>query len=401
VTAAALGIATLAAGGIVIHALASPAKLSLSANARHQKMFRQMPGMVHGSFMTINNRMDPTFNQLLGINNRGQISGYFGSGAAGHPNKGYLLRRTRGGATRFRSENFPRAMQTQVVGLNDRGVTVGFWSSQNNANEMNNNFGFYRWHGQYHNVNWPTMNNAMPPVDQLLGVNDRNVAVGFYTNGQGLNRGFEYNIMTRRFRRVLIPGIPNLSKQVTLTAAGINNRGDVAGFYQVNNGKTKSFLKTMGGRTYRLSYPGASSTQAFGVNDLGEVVGAYMMGTGDNAKSFGFTWTRRSGFRSVSDPMGNGTTTINGVNDAGDLVGFYTDMAGNTDGFVWTPMRRMGHMPMPSQSMTPPMSSTPSMAPSMTPSMTPSMAPTMAPSSPAPTSATSPASGASPPGGAW
>jgi hypothetical protein len=29
-----------------------------------------------------------------------------------------------------------------------------------------------------------------------------------------------------------------------------------------------------------------------------------------------------------------GATTINGVNNAGDLVGFYTDSAGNTDGFL-------------------------------------------------------------------
>ena len=42
-------------------------------------------------FQTLNNTNDLTFNQLLGINNAGRISGYFGSGATGHPNKGYLL----------------------------------------------------------------------------------------------------------------------------------------------------------------------------------------------------------------------------------------------------------------------------------------------------------------------
>ncbi|MBV9539511.1 MAG: hypothetical protein JOY70_11305, partial [Acidisphaera sp.] len=43
------------------------------------------------TFQTLNNNTDPTFNQLLGINNTGQIAGYFGSGAVGHPNKGYTL----------------------------------------------------------------------------------------------------------------------------------------------------------------------------------------------------------------------------------------------------------------------------------------------------------------------
>src|SRR3984957_2153048 len=46
---------------------------------------------VHYSFRTLNNANDPTFNQLLGINDSGIIAGYFGSGAPGHPNKGYTL----------------------------------------------------------------------------------------------------------------------------------------------------------------------------------------------------------------------------------------------------------------------------------------------------------------------
>ena len=75
------------------------------------------------SFRTIDNPRDLTFNQLLGINDEGQIVGYFGSGAAGHPNKGYVIppfSRT------FVDENFPGSVQTQVTGENNRGVTVGF-----------------------------------------------------------------------------------------------------------------------------------------------------------------------------------------------------------------------------------------------------------------------------------
>src|SRR5215470_4044379 len=52
-----------------------------------------MNGMA-GSYqvLTLNDRRDITFNQLLGINNEGVIVGYFGSGAdAAHPNKGYQL----------------------------------------------------------------------------------------------------------------------------------------------------------------------------------------------------------------------------------------------------------------------------------------------------------------------
>jgi len=287
------------------------------------------------TFHTYNNRTDPTFNQLLGITKGGVVAGYYGSGAGGHPNKGYQL--LPGGQGDYVNENYPGSAQTQVTGLNDTGVTVGFFSDTNNANMTNGNFGFYAVRGtQFHEVNFPTNNNASPPVDQLLGVNDHGVAVGFYTNAQGNNRGYEYSIRTGQFSRVLEPGAPGGRKGPSLTAAAINNHGDVAGFYTAAGGKTDAFLKTAGGHFTKIAYPGASMTQAFGVSDSREVVGAYTVGTGAKAKTHGFTWRSGHGFATVDDPHGAGTT-INGVNDAGDLAGFYTDAKGNTDGMLALP----------------------------------------------------------------
>jgi len=43
-------------------------------------------------FRTIDDSLDPTFNQLLGINDKGRIVGYYGSGAdAAHPNLGFRV----------------------------------------------------------------------------------------------------------------------------------------------------------------------------------------------------------------------------------------------------------------------------------------------------------------------
>lgn len=69
---------------------------------------------------------DPTFKQLLGINNDGVIAGYFGSGmpAGTHPNKGYTLDLPYGQGN-YVNENFPGSRQTQVTGINDKGTTVG------------------------------------------------------------------------------------------------------------------------------------------------------------------------------------------------------------------------------------------------------------------------------------
>ena len=279
--------------------------------------------------LTLNDQRDITFNQLLGINNEGAIAGYFGSGNAGHPNKGYLLTPPFAQGN-FGDENVPRSMQTQVTGLNDLGVTVGFFSTQNGATPADdNNFGFWSAHGHFHKVNFPTNNNANPPVNQLLGVNDSGVAVGFYNDSKGNSHGYTYRINGGWFRSVTVRGA------TSLTAAAINNFGAIAGFYTNAAGTVDGFVKWQNGHVATLAVTGASMTQAFGINDRGEVVGTYTVGTGDNAVTHGFTWANGK-YTTVDYPAAS-STALNGVNDEGDIVGFYTDAAGNTDGFVGLP----------------------------------------------------------------
>ena len=293
--------------------------------------------MTRYDFRTLDNAHDPTFNQLLGVNRYGVIAGYFGSGAQGHANKGYLLFPPHHPYD-YLNENFPGSVQTQVTGLNDRGVTVGFWSDMNTASLVNDNFGFYSIDGRlYRTVKFPTTNESTPPVDQLLGVNDSDLAVGFYTDSAGSNHGYVYNILRNRYREITLPGA------TSVTAAAINNRNDIAGFETDAAGNVDGYLLSRDGRLTTLDYPGATMTQAFGVNDSDEVVGVYTDGSGQTATMHGFTWTPWQGFRTVDAPAGVGTTTINGVNDEGQLVGFYVDGAGNTDGLLATPEQRHDH----------------------------------------------------------
>jgi hypothetical protein len=287
-------------------------------------------------FREIGSADDTTFNQLLAINGAGVIAGFFGSGAKGHPFKGYLIKPPYGQPD-FVSENYPGSAQTQVTGLNDNGVTVGFWSSTNNANQINDNFGFYTLAGKvYHSVTFPTGDNADPPVNQLLGVNDHDVAVGFYVNGQGKSRGYTYNIATKTFTLVTVPGAPAGAAAPSLVATAINNDGDVTGFYENEDEATVSFLDHRG-RIVTFAFPGASATTAFGVNDHDEIVGDYTVGAGSNAVTHGFTWTASGGIKTIDDPDGVGTSTLNGINDMNYLVGFYVDSAGRTDGMLASP----------------------------------------------------------------
>jgi hypothetical protein len=323
VAAATVASGVLAAGAVGLAGAASASTLSPASIAGPASSASY-------SFQTLNNAHDNTFNQLLGVNDEGLIAGYFGSGAAGHPNKGYLLA-PRAGA--YLNENFPHSAQTQVTGLNNTGVTVGFWSSMNNASMVNDNHGFVAVDGHFRTADFPTGAPAAPPVDQLLGVNDQDIAVGFYTDANGNNHGYEYNIRSGRFSSVTEPGA------TSLTAAAINDLDQVAGFYtNPATGNTDGFLKA-GGRFADLAVPGASATMALGLNIRDEVVGTYTVGSGSSAVMHGFTWTPQHGFSTVDDPHGIGTTTINGVNDFGQLAGFYVDANGNTDGFLATPQR--------------------------------------------------------------
>lgn len=276
------------------------------------------------TFQTIDNIADPTFNQLLGINNSGTIAGYFGSGAVGHPNQGYTVTPPYAQGN-FAAENFPGAVQTQVTGINSAGTTVGFWS---NSAAGTSNFGFVDSGGRFTNVNDPLTPGGAGAVNQLLGVNDHNVAVGFYNDAIGNSHGYTYNIASGTFSAPI-----NDPLGVSTTTAAINNAGQLAGFYVDASGVTHGFLDN-GGVFTTYNAPGATATMLLGLNNEGEAVGVEQTSP---TTSEGLILNIASDTWSVvNDPNGIGTTTLNGVNDQGQIVGFYVDAAGNTNGLLMT-----------------------------------------------------------------
>ena len=283
-------------------------------------------------FATFNDPADKpfdghTFNQLLGINNFGLIAGFYGSGAAGDPNQGYLL-----SPPFFIPVNYPGVPQTQLTGLNDHGTLVGYFYPTNKGTAVDNQFGFYEKDGKFVEVNNPNTPKQPPNgnliENQLLGVNDSDIAVGFYNDKFGNSHGYTYDINTGKFSADI-----NFPNAVSTVAAAINNAGAIAGFYTDSANVTHGFLKD-DGEVVSVDAPGASTTELLGLNDFGLAVGFDVVGGVTHGIIYDVSTQT---FATLDDPHASGLTEFNGINDRGDIVGFYMDSKGNTDGLLARP----------------------------------------------------------------
>ena len=271
-----------------------------------------------GSFQfTYVNYPNDTFTQLLGINNSGTIAGYHNANTF----SGFTATLP----SNFTTENFPGSAQTQVVGINTAGNTDGFFIDNGGVNH-----GFTDVGGTFTVVDSPNTS-----FNQLLGINDKGQEAGYSSTdpaGMVNQNAYTYNNSSKTFTYLtnLLPAGTGNSQ-----ATGINNSGEVSGFYVDAGGVNHGFLD-MGGSltTFNAPVAGESGTQILGVNNLGEFVGDYTDAAGN---THGF-FDENGVFQTLDAPLGIGTTTINGVNDLGQLVGFFVDGNGNTEGFVASPV---------------------------------------------------------------
>ena len=217
-----------------------------------------------------------------------------------------------------------------MTGINNAGVTVGFYADSNGATTPNF-IGFVDQGGTFTAVSDPSTPTGVPATNQLLGVNDSGVAAGFYVDAMGNSQGYIYNIGAANFTPITLPAADGAT---SFTATGINNAGEVVGFYVDAAGDTIGFLDNAGTFT-NFEATGSTNTMFLGINNGGNAVGVYMDASGVNN---GFVYNTMAGtYQTVDDPLGvgaNGGTTINGINDHDQLVGFYGNAAGNTIGLL-------------------------------------------------------------------
>jgi len=115
-------------------------------------------------------------------------------------------------------------------------------------------------------------------------------------------------------------------------ATGINDAGQIVGFYNENNFIRHGFVHNPDDGTFTtLDDPLATGdTLASGINNMGQIVGYYVNASGTH----GFLYSNGT-YTTLDDPLGT-TTEALGINDAGQIVGFYKDSGLEEHGFLLT-----------------------------------------------------------------
>jgi probable HAF family extracellular repeat protein len=135
---------------------------------------------------------------------------------------------------------------------------------------------------------------------------------------------------------------PSLFKGAVATqVSNINDEHVVCGFWSDKNKVSHGFFGKLGGpyQSFHVAINGvnATSTQAFGCNNNGAIVGQFTDGSG-NLHGFlyeGGAFTQFDAPGSSQVPvLGVQGTLINGIDDLGDFVGFFSNGLHKVKGFV-------------------------------------------------------------------
>lgn len=212
---------------------------------------------------------------------------------------------------------------TYVFDINNRGQIVGAYNA---AVPDHHRYGFLRSRdGSFTRIDFP--NSYRTHAD---GINSHGDIVGWYVRVQGEVHGY-LRKKTGEFVKIDFPGATDTR------LAGINSRGDIVGFYCVNtparqcglvvNNRTHGFLLREGTFT-TIDVPGALGSQAYKINNHGQILGRYRDDTPERTSHL---FLLSDGEFTTIDFPGAVETGVDGanagLNSRGDIVGDYCDVS--------------------------------------------------------------------------
>ena len=184
----------------------------------------------------------------FGINDNGTIVGQYTT--AGGTTPGFILQNTT--VTTINAPNAPGTNVVNAQGINNNGLVVGFYLGNDG-----------QVHGFMANASsavngsltgTPITDPTIPKVpgepgatfvfSQILGINDHGIAVGYYGDSTTSQHGYFYNTSTGKYTFLDDPNAAfNNGVEVT-QITGINNSGEITGFYSDANGVFHGFVAT-------------------------------------------------------------------------------------------------------------------------------------------------------------
>lgn len=219
-----------------------------------------------GTFVAIELPYSSTDSPATGIDSAGDVVGVFYDPST-NAVQGYL--RTATGVYSIIAD--PLSPTTSAAsGINDIGEIVGTYSDP----ITNVVHGFLRdAHGHYKTIDDP--NEGVSPdgleYTQLNAINNLRQMVGIFTDSVG-QHGFAY----KPGGTFVTIDVPN-SQAGTTSASGINNLGEIVGYYSDVFNVTHGFIRSADGATYiTVDDPASTSgTQLLGINDHRQLAGSY------------------------------------------------------------------------------------------------------------------------------
>jgi uncharacterized membrane protein len=134
-------------------------------------------------------------------------------------------------------------------------------------------------------------------------------------------------------RATTVPATAN--GQAGTATTGINDRGDVLGAYEDRRGRVvRHFVRDRRGRYTRIPDPpgGSDADEYIDINNRGAIVG--FLNDDQGASTTGFLRTRGGRFKRIKVPRSKVTGPLK-INDRRQVVGIYLDKKNALHGFLW------------------------------------------------------------------
>jgi hypothetical protein len=273
-------------------------------------------------FETVNDPGSRSYTQVMGVEDLGQIVGGYRTSASG-ASRGFTSLEP---YSKFKGIDYPSAISTVPTSLSNNRLIAGYFTDNSSGHHT---WGFIRDRGVWTQYKDPKTPKGPNSVNELLGINDSDIAVGFYVDSYG--RDQPYELYGGHYQPLKPPGA------LSAVASGINWRGDIVGSETLSDGTTEGwFLRD--GTYYQLSYPHAKQTQALALNFQDQIVGSYVDGSGgvhgyiltDPKSNVNRYW------QAIDEPDAVGTTVITSINDHHAISGWFVGSDGDTNGFTAT-----------------------------------------------------------------